>query len=80
MLQHYRQHSRSANFPSLPGLGKLLGPRLLVKFGDDPGRFPTAANAQALAGTCPVTDQSGKRRTVRFRFGCDKEWRNLSQQ
>jgi transposase len=48
--------------PSLPGAGELLAPSLLAKFGDDRARFPTAGSVQALAGTCPVTDQSGKKR------------------
>jgi transposase len=58
----------------------LLAPGLLVKFGDDRERFPTPASVQALAGTCPVTQQSGKRKTVRFRRACDKEFRWLITQ
>lgn len=73
----YRQHPNYAIFASLPGMGKLIGPGQLVKFGDDRQRFPNPQSVQALAGTCPVTDRSGKRRTVRFRYSCDKEWRYL---
>ncbi len=80
-LQHlYRQHPNYATFASLPGLGKLIGPGQLAKFGDDPQRFPHPSSVQALAGTCPVTQRSGKRRTVTFRRSCDKEWRHLCQQ
>ena len=43
-------------FDSLPGAGEILAPDLLVKFGDDRRRFPSAASVQALAGTCPVTE------------------------
>lgn len=53
---------------------------MLVKFGDDRQRFPSAASIQALAGTCPVTDGSGKRRVVRFRKACDHEFRTITQQ
>ena len=53
---------------------------MLVKFGDHRDRFPTPASVQALAGTCPVTEWSGKRRIVKFRRGCDKEFRRISQQ
>lgn len=74
------QHPDHELFSSLPGVGALLGPALLVKFGDDRQRFPTPERLQALAGTCPVTDQSGKRRTVRFRLACDKDFRYLVQQ
>jgi hypothetical protein len=42
-------------------------------------RFPTPASVQALAGTCPVTDKSGKRKVIKFRKACDREWRSLSQ-
>ncbi len=75
----YRQHPDYPIFSSLPGAGDLLEPALLVKFGDDRARFPTPASVQALAGTCPVTDQSGKRKVIKFRKACDREWRSLSQ-
>ncbi len=69
----FEQHPDRAIFGSLPGTGKLLAPALLAKFGDDRQRFPTPTSVQALAGTCPVTDQSGKRRVIRFRKGCDRQ-------
>jgi transposase len=75
----FRQHPDYLIFSSLPGAGDLLEPALLVKFGDDRARFPTPASVQALAGTCPVTDKSGKRKVIRFRKACDREWRSLSQ-
>jgi len=75
----FRQHPDYPIFSSLPGAGELLGPALLVKFGDDRARFPTPASVQALAGTCPVTDQSGKRKVIKSRTACDREWRSLSQ-
>lgn len=75
----FRQHPDYPIFSSLPGAGELLEPALLVKFGDDRQRFPTPASVQALAGTCPVTDQSGKRKVIKFRKACDREWRSLSQ-
>jgi transposase len=75
----FRQHPDYPIFSSLPGAGELLGPALLAKFGDDRQRFPTPASVQALAGTCPVTDKSGKRKVIKFRKACDREWRSLSQ-
>jgi len=80
LLARYRQHPNYAIFHSLPGTGKFIGPALLAKFGDDPQRFPKAASVQALAGTSPVTEQSGKYKIVRFRRACDKEWRYISQE
>ena len=76
----FNQHPDREIFASLPGAGDLLAPSLLAKFGDDRERFPEASSVQALAGTCPVTDASGKRRVVKFRRACDKEFRNIAQQ
>ncbi len=76
----FQQHPDSHIFNSLPGAGKLLAPALLVKFGEDRKRFPSPKYVQAFAGTCPVTKSSGKKRTVRFRRACDKEFRYFIQQ
>lgn len=76
----FGQHPDQAIFASLPGAGDFLAPALLSKFGDDRARFPTPASLQALAGTCPVTDKSGKRKVIKFRFACDRQFRHLVQQ
>lgn len=76
----FTQHPDAAIFASLPGAGEKLAPALLTKFGDDRQRFPTPASLQALAGTCPYTKASGKRRRVLFRHACDKEFRTIAQQ
>jgi len=76
----YQQHPKHAVFDSLPGVGELIGPGLLAHFGDDLERFPTAASAQTLAGTAPVTARSGKSKHVHFRWACDKEWRYICQE
>jgi transposase len=76
----FAQHPDQAIFGSLPGAGDVLAPALLAHFGDDRERFPTAARVQALAGTCPVTEQSGKRRMITFRTACDHHFRDIVQQ
>ncbi len=76
----FARHPDAFIFDSLPGTGELLAPALLTKFGDHRERFRTSAEVQALAGTCPVTERSGKRRRVKFRRGCDKEFRRIAQQ
>lgn len=76
----FNQHPDREIFGSLPGAGDYLAPALLGHFGDDRRRFPTAASLQALAGTCPVTKSSGKRRVVRFRHACDRDFRQIAQQ
>jgi transposase len=80
LAQLFSQHPDAFIFDSLPGAGELLAPALLAKFGDHRDRFPTAAGVQALAGTCPVTKKSGKRKVVLFRRGCDREFRRITQQ
>lgn len=76
----FQQHPDHQVFASLPGAGDFLAPALLAKFGDDRARFPEPQSLQCLAGTCPVTDQSGKRRRVYFRQACDHEFRHIAQQ
>lgn len=76
----FEQHPDRVIFASLPGVGEFLAPALLAKFGDDRERFPSAASVQALAGTCPVTEASGKSRRVVFRRACDREFRQIAQQ
>lgn len=76
----FEQHPDRFIFESLPGAGDLLAPGLLVKFGDHRDRFPSAAIPQALAGTCPYTKSSGKKRLVLFRKACDRDFRRIAQQ
>jgi transposase len=76
----FEQHPDYAIFTSLPGAGDILAPALLAQFGDDRDRFPTAESVQALAGTCPVTEQSGKRRSVSFRTACNHHFRDIAHQ
>lgn len=49
-------------------------------FGDHRERFPTVAAIQTLAGACPVTVQSGKKKQVYFRRACNHEYRHTAQQ
>jgi transposase len=76
----FEQHEDHELFASLPGTGDFLAPALLAKFGDDRERFPSAGSLQSIAGTCPVTEQSGKGRRVLFRQACDHEFRQIAQQ
>ena len=76
----FDQHPDAPIFASLPGAADFLAPALLGFFGEDRERFPTARSIQCLAGTCPVTEQSGKRRIVKFRYACDHDFRTVAQQ
>ncbi len=76
----YAQHPDHEIYDSLPQVGALLGPALLAKMGDDRNRYPTPAVLQAVAGTCPATNRSGKHSHVYFRGACDHNFRYLAQQ
>jgi len=80
LKQLVSQHPDDHIFASLPGTGDFLPAGLLAKFGDDRQRFPVPGSLQALAGTCPVTIQSGQRKSIRFRKSCDREFRHIAQQ
>jgi transposase len=52
---------------SQPGLGPILGARVLAEFGDDPDRYADAKARRNYAGTSPITRASGKKRVVAAR-------------
>lgn len=76
----FQEHPDAYIFASLPGAGTWLAPALLTKLGEDRNRFPTANSLQTLAGTCPVTSQSGKKRAIYFRRSCDHLFRHIATQ
>jgi len=76
----YLHHPDREIYDSLPKAGALLAPALLAKLGDDRARYPNPAVLQAVAGTCPVTNRSGKHSRVYFRSACDHEFRHIAQQ
>jgi transposase len=57
-------------FRALPGAGPALAPRLLVAFGERRQRFPNAAALQKYAGVAPVTERSGNKSWVHWRWSC----------
>jgi transposase len=57
-------------FSSLPGAGPQLAPRLLVAFGEQRERFSNAAEMQEYCGVAPVTERSGKKHWVHWRWQC----------
>ncbi|MGQ0804862.1 MAG: IS110 family transposase, partial [Actinomycetota bacterium] len=60
----FEQHPDADIYLSLPGLGDVLGARVLGEFGDDPDRYATAKSRKNYAGTSPLTVASGKKRAV----------------
>ena len=64
----FEEHPDAAVYLSMPGLGTVLGARVLGEFGDDPERFVSAKSRRNYAGTSPLTRASGRRRAVTARF------------
>ena len=65
---HFSQHPDAQIILSQPGLGVVLGARVLGEFGDDPSRYATAKARRNYAATSPITRQSGKKKTVMARW------------
>lgn len=75
------QHPDHHIFLSYPGTGEILAARLLALFGDNRDLYHDAAELQAMAGTCPVTEKSGKNiHVVYFRRSCNKFYRYVMHQ
>jgi transposase len=68
----FRDHPDHDLFGSLPGAKKMLAPRLLAAVGGDPNRYGSHEVLQCIAGTAPISYQSGKLNKVRVRWACDK--------
>jgi len=66
--QGFEQHPDAEVIRSLPGLGMILGARVLAEFGDDPNRYANAKSRKNYAGTSPITRASGTRRVVLARY------------
>ncbi|KMV13747.1 IS110 family transposase [Mycobacterium heckeshornense] len=64
LAAHFEKHPDADIYLSLPGLGVVLGARVLGEFGDDPNRYTDAKSRKNYAGTSPLTVASGKKRAV----------------
>ncbi len=59
LAERFSQHPDAVILHSLPGLGNVLGARVLGEFGDDPTRYADARSRKNYAGTAPITRASG---------------------
>ena len=64
LAAHFETHPDADIYLSQPGLGVVLGARVLGEFGDDPNRYTDAKSRRNYAGTSPLTVASGKKRAV----------------
>jgi len=65
---HFGEHPDAKIILSQPGLGPILGARVLAEFGDDPKRYASAKARKNYAGTSPITRASGKKKVVLARY------------
>jgi transposase len=66
--EHFGQHPDAEIYQSQPGLGAILGARVLGEFGDDQHRYADAKARKNYGGTSPITRASGKKKVVAARF------------
>jgi len=57
-------------FEDLPGAGPVFSSRLLAAFGERRERFADAAAVQKCVGIAPVTERSGNKHWVHWRWAC----------
>lgn len=72
LAANFDAHPDSEIIRSLPGLGPILGARVLGEFGDDPNRYHDAKSRKNYASTSPITKASGKSKVVLARFTKNK--------
>jgi Transposase/Transposase IS116/IS110/IS902 family len=66
--EYFGRHPDAEIIVSQPGMGAILGARVLAEFGDDPARYRDGKSRRNYAGTSPITRASGKRTVVAARF------------
>ncbi len=72
---HLGEHPDGAIFTSLPRSGQVNAAQVLAEWGDCRQAYDGPDSVAALAGCTPVTSQSGKHRSVQFRWACNKRFR-----
>lgn len=64
----FGQHPDAETYLSQPGLGVVLGARVLAEFGDDKHRYRDARARKNYSGQSPITRASGKKTIVLARY------------
>jgi transposase len=68
LTKSFELHPDAKLYLSLPGLGPVLGARVIGEFGDDPNRYLDAKGRRAYSGMAPITKASGTRHMVLARY------------
>jgi transposase len=77
---HFGRHPDAEIYASQPGLGAILGARVLAEFGDDPHRYRDAKARKNYAGTSPITKASGTKKRVLARHARNDRLADALQQ
>jgi transposase len=80
VAHHFGRHRDAEIYTSQPGLGVILGARVLAEFGDDRGRFADAKARKNYAGTSPITRASGTKKVVLARYARNERLGDAVQQ
>lgn len=65
---YFGRHPAAEIYRSQPGIGEIIGARVLGEFGDDPHRYHDARARKNYAGSSPITRASGKKKVVLARY------------
>ncbi len=80
VADHFGRHPDAEIYASQPGLGVILGARVLGEFGDDPHRYADAKARKNCAGTSPITRASGTKKVVLARYARNRRLGDALQQ
>lgn len=80
VAEGFGRHPDADIVTSQPGLGPILGARVLAEFGDDHARYADAKARKNYAGTSPITRASGTRRVVLARYARNKHLADATHQ
>jgi transposase len=73
LTKSFELHPDAELYLSLPGLGFVLGARVIGEFGDDPNRYVDAKGRRAYSGMAPITKASGTRHVVLARYARNRQ-------
>jgi transposase len=80
VASYFGRHPDAEIYASQPGLGVILGARVLAEFGDDPNRYRDAKSRKNYAGTSPITKASGTKKKVLARHARNDRLTDALQQ
>jgi hypothetical protein len=80
VAEGFGRHPDAEIITSQPGLGPILGARVLAEFGDDRTRYTDAKARKNYAGTSPITRASGIRRVVLARYARNRHLADATHQ